>query len=97
MNKFEKVWVSIFTLLILGATIRFSMMYTDYSSTESILLNWVVSPLSAITGIVCVVLAAKGKINTFFWGIVNCITYGYVAYKGLKILLKKCGVFNESK
>jgi nicotinamide mononucleotide transporter len=82
MNKFEKVWVSIFTLLILGATIKFSMMYTDYSSTESILLNWVVSPISAITGIICVVLAAKGKINTFFWGIVNCITYGYIAYKG---------------
>lgn len=82
MTKFEKVWISIFTLLILGSTIKFSLMYTDYKDMSSILLNWVISPVSAITGIICVVLAAKGRISTFFWGIINCVTYGYVAYKG---------------
>jgi nicotinamide mononucleotide transporter len=77
---FEKVWLVIFLLMVVGATVYFSINGTDYSNWHSILLNWVISPLSAITGIVCVVLVAKGKISNYAWGVINCITYGYVAY-----------------
>jgi nicotinamide mononucleotide transporter len=80
-TRFEKIWLVTFGLLILAATVTFSLSGTNYNSTKSILLNWVVSPLSAITGIVCVVLVAKGSIRNYAWGVVNCITYGYLAYE----------------
>lgn len=81
-TKFEKIWVTIFTLLIMGTTIYFSSTMTDYTSMENIILNWLISPASAIAGIFCVVLCAKGKISTFTWGVINTLTYGYIAFKG---------------
>jgi nicotinamide mononucleotide transporter len=79
-TTFEKIWLVVFLVLVVGATIWFSIGGTDYTSWHSILLNWVISPASAISGIVCVVLVAKGKLANYWWGVVNCITYGYVAY-----------------
>lgn len=86
-KKFEKVWLVIFLVLIMGTTITFSISGTDYNSLNSILLNWVISPLSAITGIICVVLVARGSIWNYAWGIVNCVTYGYLAYQ--------CGYYGD--
>ena len=79
-SKFEKIWLITFLLMVVGATIFFSYNGTDYSNWHSILLNWIISPLSAISGIVCVVLVAKGKLSNYIWGTINCLTYGYVAY-----------------
>ena len=77
---FEKIWLVTFLIMVVGSTVYFSVGGTDYSSWQSILLNWVISPASAISGILCVVLVAKGKLSNYAWGFVNCITYGYVAY-----------------
>jgi len=79
-TKFEKYWLLVFSFLILGSTFIFSFQGTDYRNPHSVLLNWLISPISAITGIVCVILVAKGKISNYLWGTINCITYGYVAY-----------------
>jgi len=79
-TRFEKIWLGTFAFLILSATVIFSIMYTDYSSTKSIVLNWIISPVSALTGILCVVLVARGSIWNYAWGVVNCISYGYIAY-----------------
>jgi nicotinamide mononucleotide transporter len=79
-TKFEKFWLVSFLLMVVGSTIWFSIGGTDYTSWHSILLNWVISPLSAISGIICVILVAKGKLSNYAWGVVNCVTYGYVAY-----------------
>ncbi len=80
-SKFERIWLIVFLVLILATTIIFSIDGTDYSSAHSILLNWVITPLSSITGIICVVLVARGSIWNYPWGIVNCVAYGYLAYK----------------
>jgi len=79
---FEKAWLAVFCALVLTATLVFSRTGTDYSDAGSILLNWVLSPLSAITGIFCVVLAAKGSIRTYLWGLISSATYGFLAYVG---------------
>lgn len=79
-SRFEKFWLLTFLSLVILATITFSISGTDYNHWQSILLNWVISPLSAITGIICVVLVARGSIWNYAWGVVNCITYGYLAY-----------------
>lgn len=82
ITMFEKVWVTVFTVLILGATCYFSYTVTDYTSTKSVLINWVISPISALTGIVSVVLTARGKLSSFWFGIINCVTYGYISFAG---------------
>ena len=79
-TKFEKAWLITFLIMVVGSTIYFSITGTDYTSWHSILLNWVIAPVSAISGILCVVLVAKGKLSNYIWGTINCITYGYVAY-----------------
>lgn len=36
--------------------------------------------ISSISGMLCVVLVAKGKISNFFFGIINTATYAYISY-----------------
>ena len=36
---------------------------------------------SAISGIVCVVLTARGKISAYYFGVINCILYSIIAYQ----------------
>ena len=82
LSKFEKIWFAVFSSIILVTTLWFSYTGTNYADWKSILLNWVVSPLSALTGVACVVLVAKGNINNWWWGLINSITYGIVAWVG---------------
>lgn len=35
---------------------------------------------SSVTGIICVVLTAKGKLAAYYFGVANCILYAIVAY-----------------
>lgn len=80
-TSFEKIWFISFIVIIASATFYFSITGTDFSKADSILLNWIFSPISAITGILCVVLAAKGKISNWVYGLFNSILYGYLAYR----------------
>lgn len=80
-RRFEKIWLISFLVIIIAATVYFSLTGTDYSNFQSIILNWVISPVSAISGIFCVVLAAKGKISNWMYGVLNSILYGYLAYR----------------
>lgn len=44
---------------------------------------WKSSPygyIASITGIICVVLVARGSIHNYWFGIINCVFYAYVAY-----------------
>lgn len=36
--------------------------------------------VSSITGVVCVVMTAKGKLLAYPFGVVNCVLYAYVSY-----------------
>lgn len=36
--------------------------------------------LSAVTGVICVVLVAERKLTNFFWGLINCSLYGLTSY-----------------
>ena len=64
-------------------TIIFSlqaMADPDFIATPlNMFINWVASPLASISGILCVVLAAKGKISNYWWGIPNALLYGIMA------------------
>lgn len=65
-KPFELVWISLF--VIIGTAITLT--------TKDSLFNYFV----LLTGILCVVFAAKGNIWTYFFGIINSFAYAYTAY-----------------
>jgi len=62
----EILWIVISTVTILSLSI--------YSKENLIAI------ISAITGVVCVVMTGKGKISSYIFGMVNTILYAYIAY-----------------
>lgn len=66
-KKIELFWLVIATLIIT------SLSFYWGESTIGI--------ISAVTGVVCVILTGKGKLGCFVFGLVNCITYAYMAYQ----------------
>lgn len=73
-TNYELIWLAVSTLLILSL----SVMWKDT----------LLGTISSVTGIISVVLCAKGKINYLYWGTIQCTTYGYIAYT--------YGLFGES-
>jgi len=65
-TKFEVIWLVTATAII--TTVSF--IVGD---------NWL-GFISSISGILCVVMAAKGKIATYYFGVIQASTYAYIAY-----------------
>jgi len=65
-TRFEIGWLSIFT----AVTIYLFFAWED--STLGL--------ISSISGMMCVVLVAKGKITNYYWGIIQTSTYAYIAF-----------------
>ncbi|CAM4135510.1 nicotinamide riboside transporter PnuC [Lederbergia lenta] len=63
---FEKIWLTIFTAITI---------YLFFAFEDSL-----IGLVSSLTGMLCVVLVAKGKITNYYFGIINTLTYGYLAY-----------------
>lgn len=80
MTKYEQVWSGIFSGIILLATIIFSIQGTNWNNWFSILLNWIISPISALTGVWCVILVARGSIHNWWIGLINAILYGWLSF-----------------
>jgi nicotinamide mononucleotide transporter len=66
-NTFEKIWLLAFTAINIGLFIAWDDTWIGLTAS--------------ITGMLCVVLTAKGKISSFYWGLVNIFAYSYVAFK----------------
>jgi nicotinamide mononucleotide transporter len=80
LSKFEAIWLGVFLGIIVATTLWFSATGTKWLEWRSVVVNWVVSPASAITGVLCVVLSAKGKLSNWTWGLANSILYGAIAW-----------------
>jgi nicotinamide mononucleotide transporter len=65
-NKFERIWLVSFFLI---------NIYLFFAWKDII-----VGLVASLTGMLCVVLTAKGKISSFYWGLINILTYSYVAF-----------------
>ena len=37
--------------------------------------------ISAVTGVICVVLTGKGKLSAYFFGLINSVLYAIIAYQ----------------
>jgi nicotinamide mononucleotide transporter len=80
MTKFEKIWLSIFSTIILTSTFYFSYTGTEWSDWKSISLNWFISPVSALTGVICVILVARASIHNYSFGLVQSLLYGALCW-----------------
>lgn len=65
-TRFEIGWLFTFTLV---------NIYLYFAWSDSL-----IGLISSITGMLCVVLVAKGKISNYYFGIVQTLTYAYIAY-----------------
>ena len=63
---FEKIWLAVFTTI---------NIYLFFAWEDSL-----IGLISSITGMICVVLVAKGKISNFYFGIIQTGTYAYISY-----------------
>lgn len=65
-TNFEKVWLTTFTAI---------NFYLFFALGDSLL-----GLTASITGMICVVLVAKGKIANYYFGIVQTAIYAYISY-----------------
>lgn len=65
-TRFEKGWLLLFTVI---------NVYLFFAFEDSLL-----GLISSLTGMMCVVLVAKGKIANYYFGIVQTATYAYISY-----------------
>jgi nicotinamide mononucleotide transporter len=80
LHSGERLWLAFFMAIIVISTIWFSLQGTDWQSNRSIILNWLVSPISAISGVLCVVMVAKGLLSNWIWGLISALSYGLIAW-----------------
>lgn len=66
-STFEKSWLVTFTLITL---------YLHFAWQGSL-----ISLIAALSGMACVVLVARGKIANYYYGIVQVVLYGLIAYE----------------
>jgi nicotinamide mononucleotide transporter len=66
-NNFEKVWLGLFSLITLALFFAWK--------------DSIIGLIASLTGMICVVLVAKGKISNYYFGIVNILAYAYVSYQ----------------
>jgi nicotinamide mononucleotide transporter len=66
-TTFEKTWLTAFSII----TITLFFWWNDT----------IIGLGASLTGMLCVILTAKGKISNYYFGIINCILYAYVAYQ----------------
>ena len=63
---FERIWLLLFSIVNV-------FLYLKWDSG-------LIGLISAMSGMLCVVLVTKGKISNFVFGIVNTATYAYISY-----------------
>ena len=66
-NWFEKSWLIIFTVI---------NIIVFFYSKDSVL-----GLITSLTGMLSVILVAKGKISNYYFGIVNVVLYGFISYQ----------------
>lgn len=65
-SVFEKIWIVVFAIILVGVSLKWEDTYFGIYIT--------------LTGMLSVVLVAKGNIWNYYWGILNVTGYAYIAY-----------------
>ena len=68
--------LSLYDWFLIAGVIVFNVVYSLLTGTMDVL-----GSMAAITGVLCVVLVAKGSIWNYLFGLVNVSLYAYISYK----------------
>ncbi len=68
--------LSLYDFLLIAGVIISNVIYSVLTGTLDVL-----GSMAAITGVICVVLVAKGSIWNYVFGLVNVSLYAYISYK----------------
>jgi nicotinamide mononucleotide transporter len=74
LNKIFKDWTLYEKLWLLTFTVINIYLFFAWDDT------WI-GLVASLTGMICVVLTAKARISSFYYGLVNILTYSYVTYR----------------
>lgn len=72
--EWTKNWKKAELLWLIAATVIITALSVYWGDT-------LIGILSALTGVVCVILTAKGSILCYAWGLVNCVLYAYIGFQ----------------
>lgn len=70
--------LSLYDWFLIAGVIVSNVIYSVLTGTMDVL-----GSMAAITGVLCVVLVAKGSIWNYLFGLVNVSLYAYISYKAL--------------
>ena len=68
--------LSLYDWFLIAGVIVSNVVYSLLTGTMDVL-----GSMAAITGVLCVVLVAKGSIWNYLFGLVNVSLYAYISYK----------------
>lgn len=66
-NIFERIWILLAPCIILGLSIYWK--------------DTLIGIVSAVSGVLCVILTAKGKLSAYVFGTINTILYALIAFE----------------
>jgi nicotinamide mononucleotide transporter len=66
-SLYEKLWLFLFA----GVNIYLFFAFKDT----------IIGLIASLTGMLCVILTAKGKISNYYFGIINVLLYGFIAFQ----------------
>lgn len=76
MKLINKNTLSVFDYILIVGVISTSILYSFFTKEFDI-----IGMIAGITGLICVVLVAKGNILNYIFGLVNVSLYAYISYK----------------
>ncbi|WP_414053412.1 nicotinamide riboside transporter PnuC [Macrococcus equi] len=71
-TKYEKTFFGLFLFFQVAILVYF------YIKTKEI--DWI-NVIASVSGILCVIMSAKGRLSTFLYGLIQVITYGWISYQ----------------
>lgn len=70
-TRYEKIFFGLFLLIQVAILVYF--WQKDHT------VDWL-NVIASISGILCVIMSAKGRLSTFLYGLIQVATYGYISY-----------------
>ncbi|MCE4956402.1 nicotinamide riboside transporter PnuC [Macrococcoides caseolyticum] len=71
-STYEKVFFGLFILAQIAVLIYF------YDPAQGV--DWI-NVIASVSGILCVIMSAKGRLSTFIYGLIQVATYGWISYQ----------------
>lgn len=77
-KEFKFTW---FEWTMIAVMVLACVLYGIFNPFKDTLLCLILNIVSSISGVICVILCAKGKLSTYIWGVVNVVAYIVICWQ----------------